>query len=42
MMGGLTFRVRNVAKVREAAKAKGYAVANDAFEIGGVTFYMVA
>ena len=42
LMSGLTFRVRNVAQVCEAAAARGYAVANDAFVLGGVTFCLVA
>jgi hypothetical protein len=41
-MSGLTFRVNDVAKVRDAAKAKGYAVSGDAFFLGGVNFQLVA
>ena len=37
-MSGLTFRVGDVAKVRDAAKARGYAVSGDSFQLGGVTF----
>ena len=37
-MSGLDFRVRDVAKVCDAAKARGYAVENNAFFIGGVNF----
>ena len=42
IMSGLTFRVADVAKVRDAAKARGYAVSGDSFELGGVTFRLVA
>jgi hypothetical protein len=42
LMSGLTFRVRNVAQVCEAAAARGYAVADNAFVLGGVTFRLVA
>jgi hypothetical protein len=42
IMSGLTFRVRDVASVRDAARSKGYPVADDSFLIGGVTFHLVA
>ena len=42
IMCGLTFRVADVAKVRDAAKARGYAVSGDSFDLGGVTFSLVA
>ena len=42
IMSGLTFRVADIAKVRDAAKARGYAVSGDSFELGGVTFRLVA
>ena len=42
IMSGLTFRVADVAKVRDAAKARGYAVSGDSFELGGVTFHLAA
>jgi hypothetical protein len=42
IMSGLTFRVANVAAVREAAKAKGHAVSGDSFPLGGVTFHLTA
>jgi hypothetical protein len=42
IMSGLTFRVGNIAKVRDAAKAKGYQFSGDGFDIGGVTFQLVA
>jgi hypothetical protein len=42
IMSGLTFKVANIAKVRDAAKAKGHAVAKDSFALGGVTFRLVA
>lgn len=38
IMSGLTFRVGDVAKVRDAARARGFAVSGDSFELGGVTF----
>jgi hypothetical protein len=41
-MSGLTFRVGDVAKVRDAAKAKGSAVDGDSFFLGGVNFQLVA
>ena len=41
-MSGLTFRVADVAKVRDAAKAKGCAVSGNSFLLGGVTFSLVA
>jgi hypothetical protein len=42
IMSGLTFRVGDIAAVRDAAKAKGYAVSGDSFLLGGVTFRLVA
>jgi hypothetical protein len=42
IMSGLTFRVGDVAAVRNAAKARGYAVASGSFLLGGVTFSLVA
>ena len=42
IMSGLTFRIVNIAAVRDAAKARGYAVSNDSFLLGGVTFRLVA
>jgi hypothetical protein len=41
-IAGLTFRVADVASVADAAKAKGYAVADGAFLLGGVDFRLVA
>ncbi|MES2195076.1 MAG: hypothetical protein V4517_11710 [Pseudomonadota bacterium] len=41
IMSGLTFEVADVAKVRDAAKARGYAVSGDSFDLGGVTFRLV-
>lgn len=38
IMSGLEFRVANVAAVCEAAKARGYAVSDNAFTLGGVDF----
>ena len=42
IMSGLTFRVGDIASVRDAAKAKGHAVSGDSFLLGGVTFRLVA
>jgi hypothetical protein len=42
IMSGLTFRVNDVAKVRTAAKSKGYAVSDDSFLLGGVNFQLMA
>ncbi len=42
IMSALTFRVADVAKVCEAARAKGYAVSGNEFLLGGVMFRVVA
>jgi hypothetical protein len=42
IMSGLTFRVGDVARVRDAARARGHAVSGDSFRLGGVTFNLVA
>ena len=42
LMSGLTFRVADIAKVRDAAKAKGCKVSGDTFDLCGVTFKLVA
>ena len=42
LMSGLTFRVCDIAAVRDAAKAKGHAVSGDSFSLGGVTFHLTA
>ena len=42
IMSGLTFRVHDIAAVRDAAAAKGYDVSSDTFQIGGVTFQLAA
>jgi hypothetical protein len=42
IMSGLTFRVADAAKVRDVAKARGYKMSGDTFDIGGVTFRLVA
>jgi hypothetical protein len=42
IMSGLTFKVANIAKVLEAARARGRTVSGHSFELGGVTFRMVA
>ena len=41
LMSGLTFKVADIAKVRDAAKAKGCNVSGDAFDLCGVTFRLV-
>jgi hypothetical protein len=42
IMSGLTFRVGDVARVRDAARARGHAVSDDSFELGGMTFGLTA
>jgi hypothetical protein len=42
IMSGLDFRVGNVQVVCDTAKAKGYAVAGNAFTLGGVDFHLRA
>ena len=42
LMRGLSFRVADVAKVREAAKAKGCKVSGGSFDLCGVTFRLAA
>jgi hypothetical protein len=42
LMSGLTFKVADIAKVRDAAKAKGCKVSGDAFDLCGVAFKLVA
>ena len=42
IMSGLTFKVANAARVLDAAKAKGCAVAGDSFDLCGVTFHLAA
>jgi hypothetical protein len=42
IMSALTFRVGDVAKVRDAARARGYQVSGDGFDIGGVTLHLAA
>ena len=42
LMTGLTFRVADVAKMRDAAKAKGCKVSGDGFDLCGVRFSLVA
>jgi len=42
IMSGLTFRVGDIASVRDAAKTKGRPVSGDSFLLGGVTFHLVA
>src|SRR5947209_2437330 len=41
LMTGLSFRVADIAKVRDAAKAKGCKVSGDGFDLCGVTFRLV-
>jgi hypothetical protein len=42
LMSGLTFKVTDVAKVRDAAKARGCKVSADAFDLCGVRFGLTA
>jgi hypothetical protein len=42
IMSGLTFRVSDIAAVRDAAKTKGRPVSGDSFLLGGVTFHLAA
>jgi hypothetical protein len=42
IMSGLTFKVADVAKVLDAAKARGCKVSGDSFALGGVSFYLAA
>ena len=42
IMSGLDFRVGDVAKVSDAARARGYKVSGNAFFIGGVNFRLAA
>ncbi len=41
LMSGLTFKVADVGKVRDAARAKGCKVSGDRFDLCGVTFRLV-
>jgi hypothetical protein len=42
IMSGLDFRVANVARVSDAAKARGYEISGNGFFIGGVNFRLSA
>jgi hypothetical protein len=42
LMSGLTFAVADIAKVRDAARAKGCKVSGDTFDLCGVKFSLVA
>lgn len=42
LMSGLTFRVSDPAKIREAANARGCKLSDDGFDLGGITFRGVA
>jgi hypothetical protein len=42
VMSGLTFRVSDPAKMRDMARAKGCKLAGNGFDLGGVTFRVVA
>jgi hypothetical protein len=42
LMSGLTFGVADIAKVRDAARAKGCPVSSDGFDLCGVRFSLVA
>jgi hypothetical protein len=41
-MTGLTFRVADIAAVRDAARTRGCAISDDSFLLGGVTFHLAA
>ena len=41
-MTGLTFKVADIAKVRDTAKAKGCPVSGDGFDLCGVKFSLTA
>ncbi|MGO8908393.1 MAG: hypothetical protein ACLQDM_03550 [Bradyrhizobium sp.] len=40
LMSGLTFRVSDIAAMRDAARQRGCAVTGDSFLLGGVTFHL--
>jgi hypothetical protein len=42
IMSGLTFKVSNVAKVLDAARARGHDVSGSSFSLGGVDFHLAA
>ncbi|CCD96301.1 conserved hypothetical protein [Bradyrhizobium sp. ORS 375] len=42
LMSGLGFRVKDVSRVIDAARARGYVAPSNAFEIAGVTFALTA
>jgi hypothetical protein len=42
IMSGLTFRVGDIAAVRDVAKARGHAASGDSFLLGGVTFRLAS
>jgi hypothetical protein len=42
IMSGLTFRVGDIAAVRDGARARGHKVSGDSFQLGGVTFHLGA
>jgi hypothetical protein len=42
IMSGLTFRVVDVAKVCDAARARGYSVSENQFVVGGVNFHVAS
>jgi hypothetical protein len=42
LMSGLTFRVGDIARVRDAAQARGHEVSGGSFALGGVTFHLAA
>jgi hypothetical protein len=42
LMSGLTFRVGDIAAVRDAAKARGCEISGDSFRLGGVSFQLAA
>ena len=42
VLGGLVFKVNDIARVKAAAQAKGYKVDGDSFHMCGVNFRLVA
>jgi hypothetical protein len=42
IMSALDFRVGDIAQIRDAAKARGYAISDNAFFVGGVNFRLVS
>ncbi len=42
IMSGLTFQVGDVAAVSEAARERGHSVSGNTFQLGGITYHLVA